>query len=176
VSTPPIVCVIGKKKSGKTTTVVGLVKELTTRGYVVMTVKHGHDFRLDREHTDSWRHRHHGGAGRVVLAGPNQFAVMGDWPASVEQPLEALVADHLADADIVVAEGYKASDLPKIEVFRRAAHAESLIGTGSCSEAAYVAVLTDVPDFSADVPVLSVDGPDRFERLADLVETLLLAG
>ena len=172
-SPPPIVCVIGKKKSGKTATVVGLVEEFVSRGRCVMTVKHGHDFRLDREHTDSWKHRNLGGASRVVLAGPEEFAVMGDWPESLEQPLESLAAAHLSDADIVIAEGYKGSELPKIEVYRRAAHKDPFYGSDQRADGAYLAVLTDVPDFEADVPVLDVDSADRFRRLADLVEAAL---
>jgi molybdopterin-guanine dinucleotide biosynthesis protein B len=69
---PPIVCVIGKKKSGKTTTVVGLVRELASRGYRVMTAKHGHHFEVDTAGTDSYRHRREAGAARVVLAGPSK--------------------------------------------------------------------------------------------------------
>lgn len=173
-SAPPIVCVIGKKNSGKTGTVVGLVAELVHRGHRVMTVKHGHDFRLDREGTDSWKHRHLGGASRVVLAGPEEFAVMGDWPEQRERPLETLAAAYLYEADIVVAEGYKASELPKIEVFRSAAHQNAFYGADAQADSRYLAVLTDVADFKADVPVLDVDGVDRFERLADLVESALL--
>ena len=76
--TPPVVCIVGKKKSGKTATVVGLVSELARRGHRVMTAKHGHGFELDTEGTDSWRHRHEGGAHRVVMAAPDQIAVMGE--------------------------------------------------------------------------------------------------
>ena len=172
---PTVVCVIGKKRSGKTTTVVGLVAELARRGHEVMTVKHGHGFDLDREGSDSWKHRHLGGASRVVLAGPDEFAVMGRWSGGDdgEQPLEALVRRHLGDADIVIAEGFKASGCPRIEVFRRAAHATPILGgpLGGSAER-YVAVLTDDPAFRAPCPVLDVDDPDRFSRLADLVEAL----
>lgn len=167
---PPVVCVVGKKKSGKTTTVVGLVRVLTDRGHRVMTVKHGHHFRLDREGTDSWRHRHEGGAARVVLAGPDQVAVAGAWGPDGEEPLERLVHRYLPDADLVVAEGFKGSDAPRIEVYRRAVHAEPLYRPG---DARYLAVVSDVPGFSADVPVLDAADPERFAALADLVEALL---
>ena len=174
--TPPIVTVVGKKKSGKTTTVVGLVRELATRGYAVMTVKSGHGFELDTEGRDSWRHRHEGGARRVVAAGPDGFAVMGDWPASGRQSLEDLVAHFLGDADIVIAEGYKASQVPRIEVYRRAAHVDPIRGTDLDPGAETLVMLTDVSDLDLGVPVLDVDAEDRFARLADLVETRFLGG
>lgn len=170
---PGVVCVVGKKKSGKTTTVVGLVQELVARGHRVMTVKHGHGFDLDRPGTDSWRHLHEGGAERVVMAGPDGFAVVGGWGGAGEAPLEALVARYVGEADIVVAEGFKASEAPRIEVFRTAAHTDPLYGGDPAADARYLAVLTDVPGFEAAVPVLDVDADDRFRRLADLVETTL---
>ncbi len=173
---PPAVCVIGKKKSGKTLTTVGLVRELAQRGRRVMTAKHGHHFRLDTEGTDSWRHRHEAGAERVVVAGPDEIAVMGRWGEGGELPLEGLVARYLHDAEIVVAEGFKTSSAPRIEVFRRAAHERPLYGSGDASDEQYLAILTDVPDFAAHVPVLDVDDPLRFLLLADMVEERFFGG
>ncbi|GMV05331.1 MAG: hypothetical protein AMXMBFR53_16100 [Gemmatimonadota bacterium] len=171
---PAIVCVVGKKKSGKTLTAVGLIAALAARGYRVMSAKHGHGFELDTPGTDSYRHRHEGGAHRVVMAGPEQVAVMGGWGSGGELPLEELVARYLSDADVVVAEGFKTSGAAKIEVYRRAAHERALWGGDPARDATYLAILTDVPGFAASVPVLDVDDPERFRRLADLVETRLL--
>lgn len=171
---PAMVCIVGKKKSGKTTTTVGLVRELAARGHRVMTAKHGHRFELDREGTDSWRHQVDGGALRVVMAGPEQMAVMGAWEEGGERPLEELVSRYLSDADVVVAEGFKTSSAAKIEVFRRATHDAPLYGSDPTLDRGYIAILTDVPNFEAHVPVLDVDEPGRFVRLADLVENRLL--
>lgn len=170
---PVVVCVIGKKKSGKTTTTVGLVRELAARGHRVMSAKHGHHFELDHEGTDSWRHRHEGGATRVAMSGPDTVAVMGDWSEAEEESLETLVDRYLSDADIVVAEGFKTSSARKIEVYRRATHDDPLYGLDPERDATYLAVLSDVPDFDVHVPLLDVDDASRFRRLADLVETLL---
>jgi len=173
---PPAVCVIGKKKSGKTLTTVGLVRELARRGRRVMTAKHGHHFRLDTEGTDSWRHRHEAAAERVVVAGPDELAVMGRWGAGGEEPLEALVARYLHDAEVVVAEGFKTSSAAKVEVFRKAAHELPLYGSDPEMDARYLAILTDVPGFEAHVPVLDVDDPLRFIVLADMVEARFFGG
>jgi molybdopterin-guanine dinucleotide biosynthesis protein B len=173
---PPTICVVGKKKSGKTLTTVGLVRELAQRGHRVMTAKHGHHFRLDTEGTDSWRHRHEAGAERVVVAGPDELAVMGLWGEGGEEPLERLVERHLHDAGVVVAEGFKTSSFPRVEVFRRAAHELPLYGCDPVADGLYLAVVTDVADFEAHVPVLDVDDPLRFIVLADLVEAAFFAG
>lgn len=168
--TPPVVCVIGKKKSGKTTTTVALAAELTRRGHRVMTIKHGHAFDLDHEGRDSWRHVHEGGAQRVVLASPHGFAVLGDWPGGEPAGAAALARLYLADADVVVVEGFKREPLPKIELFRRAAHEQPIYGVEDLERADWLAIATDVRDFQARVPVLDIDDPALAAQLADLVE------
>jgi molybdopterin-guanine dinucleotide biosynthesis protein MobB len=177
-ATPPIVCIVGKKKSGKTTTVLKLVAELRRRGHRVMTIKHGHHFDLDREGTDSFRHRTEGGAERVVLAGPGQFAVLGTWPPGTEEPPEGLARRFLGDADIVIVEGFKGERLPKIEVFRRSVHASPVWGQDDVSGEDFLAGVTDDPDYAARVPfpTFDADDPDLAGRLADLVEPLIAAG
>lgn len=175
-SCPPIVCIVGKKKSGKTTLAVKLVAELAARGRRVMTVKHGHGFELDSPGTDSWRHRHEGGARRVVLAGPEDVAVLGCWGPGGELALEQIVRRLLWDADIVVAEGYKRERLPKIEIYRRAVHAKPVYDPARAGEAGrYLAMVTDVPDLRAPCPVFDAADPALAARLADLLERELLA-
>lgn len=172
-----MVCVVGKKKSGKTTTVVELAVELGRRGHRVMTIKHGHHFDLDRKGTDSFRHRVDGGAERVVLAGPGQFAVLGTWPGSREMGPRELAARHLADADIVVVEGFKGERLPKIEVFRRTAHDTPVWDPERDDAREYIAGITDDPGYRQRVPFPTFDlaDPALGAHLADLVERFVLA-
>jgi molybdopterin-guanine dinucleotide biosynthesis protein B len=170
-STPPVVSIVGKKKSGKTTLVEALVAELVRRGLRIGTIKHGHHFDLDTPGTDSWRHRSAGSA-RTVLAGPDGFAVVGSWPGGVPAgPLE-LAARHLGDLDLVVVEGFKAEPVPKIEIFRRAAHADPVFPPGSEGAERVVAVVTDDPSYGAsvDCPWFEAQAPDLAARLADLVQ------
>lgn len=163
-----VFCVVGKKKSGKTTTVVGLVEELVARGYRVATAKHGHAFELDREGKDSFAHRR-AGAALTLLSGPEGFAMTGDWPRQ-EEPLETLIDRHVSDVDIVIAEGFKTSGYPRVEVYRTAAHTEPFYGSSGAGDGECLAVLTDASDFSAEVPVLDLNDPLRFRRVADLME------
>jgi molybdopterin-guanine dinucleotide biosynthesis protein B len=169
---PAVYCIVGKKKSGKTTTTVGLIRELVSRGHLVGSAKHGHHFELDHEGKDSYRHRHEGGAVATVLSGPEGVAVTGKWPSG-EQPLAELVSQHLSHVHIVVAEGYKSSKYPRFEVFRSTVHAAALYGTDDTEQGEYLAMLTDVPDFTIEVPVIDVDDPQRFVLMADLVEAHL---
>lgn len=171
---PPIVAVVGLKDSGKTSVAVGLVAELRRRGRRVMVVKHGHRFRLDHEGTDSWRFRQEAGAERVVLAGPDDLALLGDWGPGGELPLYEIAARYLPDAELVVAEGFKTVSVPRIEVHRPAAHAAPLYDPAAVDASLYLALVTDADELEADVPVLDLNRPDLAAVLADLVERSLL--
>ncbi|HSR40612.1 MAG TPA: molybdopterin-guanine dinucleotide biosynthesis protein B, partial [Longimicrobiales bacterium] len=164
------------KKSGKTTAVLKLVAELRRRGHRVMTIKHGHDFDLDRRGTDSYRHRVEGGAERVVLAGPGQFAILGTWPRGEEEAPSRLAALYLGDADIVVVEGFKNERLPKIEVFRRAVHERAVWDPDHITAGDYIGGVTDDRDYARRTPFPTVDAddPGLAARLADLVEARVI--
>ena len=167
---PPIVCVVGWKNSGKTTVGAALVQALIERGHDVAAAKHGHNFRLDAEGTDSWRLRHEGGARRVLLAGPDEMALMETWRAG-ETSLGALVRRHLRDADVVVAEGWKNEGWPAIEV--RAAAASS----PASDKPLFVRDAPDADRFLAvvgDGGLVERDDPRVGETLAALVEARLL--
>jgi len=166
---PPVVAILGNKKSGKTTVAVGLIAELTRRGLTVMSVKHGHHFRLDTEGTDSWRHRHEGGARRVVLAGPDEMAVMGAWPGQEPPPLAEIVRRHLDDAEIVVAEGFRLEPVPSIEVYRSHMHSDPITPPEAIDPDRHLAVVTDRAELPWPVPVFDPDLPELSQRLADLV-------
>lgn len=168
-SGPPVVCVVGRKDSGKTTVAVELVRELQSRGLDVSAVKHGHGFELDRPGTDSWRLRKEGGARRVLMAGPEEVALLGRWGPHGEPSLETLVERFLADGELVVAEGYKRESFPKIEVFRSAAHREPLFRPDAPEAATWLAVVTDAPDAVTGIRTFALSDPELAERLADLV-------
>ena len=69
----------GFSKTGKTTTVELLIRELRRRGYTVGTIKdiHYEDYRADVPGTDTFRHRE-SGAYRVTALGPGDTAIMMD--------------------------------------------------------------------------------------------------
>ena len=171
---PPIVSIVGKKKSGKTTVIERLVAELVRRGHRVGTIKHGHDFDLDTEGTDSWRHRA-AGSERTVLAGPDGCAVVGSWPAGRPVGPVEIAARHLSDLDVVVVEGFKAEDIPKIEIFRKSAHAEPVFAPGSEGAGRLLAVVTDDADHAraSACPTFDPERSDLSVELAEIVEKLL---
>jgi molybdopterin-guanine dinucleotide biosynthesis adapter protein len=166
---PPIVTIIGTKKQGKTTLTVRLAAELHRRGHRVMTMKHGtHTFNIDPSTTDTYRHYHEGHAERVAMVSPDKFALVERW--STERGPEEIAEQYMADADIVIAEGFKASALPKIEIFRRATGGAPLYEPGSERSASYIAIATDDDEMRAAVPVIRFSDEAWLTTLADLVE------
>lgn len=173
---PPVVSVVGWKDAGKTTVAVGLVEALTARGLRVVAVKHGHGFDIDTPGTDSWRLRHEGGAARVVLAGPQDGVVMGDWGPDGEPGLTELVRRYARDADIVVAEGWKRESVPAVEVRAPGPPSQErpvMWRPDDPDAGRFLAVVTDQPAPADAPPHLSRGLPDLSERLAALVMSRL---
>jgi molybdopterin-guanine dinucleotide biosynthesis protein B len=166
---PPMVAIVGRKHSGKTTLTVRLASELGRRGHRVMTMKHGsHTFNIDPATTDTYRHWHEGGAERVAMASPDKFALLVRW--SEELPPEEIAERYMSDADVVLCEGFTRSALPRLEIFRRAAHATPLLDPADEGASRWRAIVTDVDGFEAPVPVIALSDPAWLDRLAALVE------
>ena len=111
--------VIGYSNSGKTTLVEALVPALKARGYRVGTVKHTHHSpEFDQTGKDSCRH-FAAGADTALLDAGQTLSMVKRLPAasSASAGLKAL-APYFDDVDLVIAEGYKSADCPKIEVYR----------------------------------------------------------
>lgn len=146
--------VVGCKNAGKTILIEGLLKEFTSRGVRVATIKHdAHDFEIDIPGKDTWRHRA-AGSRLTIISSKSKFAVIRE----TEQ--EAELADLLEfvddSFDLVLVEGMRASPLPKILVQRLAAgddppgiRGEILAVVSGDSSAATEAALYDPGDTGA---------------------------
>lgn len=109
--------VAGYKNAGKTGLMERLVTEITSRGFTVSTLKHAHhDFDIDHPGKDSYRHRE-AGAHQVVLSSGNRWAMMTELRGAPEPPLKELLA-KMAPVDLILVEGWKRDDHPKIEAHR----------------------------------------------------------
>jgi len=118
---PPLISIVGKSKSGKTTLIEELISELTSRGYRVATIKHATSkLTLDKPGKDSWRHIQAGSQATVIIS-PNQIMLLK--PVHQEPSVEEVAGLLGSDYDIILAEGFKQSAVPKIEVHRRRAGA-----------------------------------------------------
>ena len=134
---PPIVSIVGKSKSAKTTLIEGLIRELKSRGYRVTTIKHTpQGMTFDVPDKDSWRH---------IQAGSEVTVISSlDRVVLIKPVAQTLTLDEIAhligeDCDIILAEGFKQDNAPKIEVHRRE------VGTPLSAVKKLIAVATDEP-------------------------------
>ena len=109
--------IVGRKNSGKTHLVTRLVGAATRRGLVVSTVKHAHHaLDVDQPGKDSWLHRE-AGAHEVIVASASRWALLHELRGAPEPTLDELLA-RLGPCDLVLVEGFKRGDHPKLEVYR----------------------------------------------------------
>lgn len=158
--------ITGWKNSGKTTLAERLVTELTRRGWKVSTVKHAHhDFDIDKEGTDSFRHRQ-AGAREVAIVSGRRWALMHELRDEAEPPLADILA-RLAPCDLVLVEGYKREAHPKIEARRLAARDTAPIWPGDDAIAAIAA------DHTVEEGGLPCFPLDDIGAIADFIEARL---
>ena len=106
-----IASIVGKKNTGKTSLTVKVIEELTKRGYNVASIKHSHhSIEMDKENTDTWKHKQ-AGANLVVGVGSTTF-----FNARKEHDLNRILylLKHFDAFDFVIIEGYKSYNYPKI--------------------------------------------------------------
>ena len=146
----PIISIVGKSDSGKTTLIEKLVPELTRRGYRVATVKHDiHGFEVDREGKDSWRHKQ-AGAHTVVISSPNKVALIRD--VEKDLTLDEIREKLIQDVDLILSEGYKKDIQPKIEVFRKEKHKKLL-----CTKKDNLVAIVSNQKFNVGVPCFHLE-------------------
>jgi molybdopterin-guanine dinucleotide biosynthesis protein B len=156
----PIISIVGKSDSGKTTLIEKLVPELTRRGYRIATVKHDvHGFEVDREGKDSWRHKQ-AGAHSVVISSPHKVALIRD--VEKDLTLDEIRDKLIQDVDLILSEGYKKDVQPKIEIFRKEKHKELL-----CTKEDHLVAIASNKKFHIGVPCF---GLEDAKGLASFIE------
>lgn len=157
----PVVSIVGKSNSGKTTLIENIVPQLVEKGYKVGTIKHdAHSFDIDVPGKDSWRHAQ-AGASTVLISSPEKIAMIKR--TTEDKNLEMLL-QYMEGNDIIITEGYKSAARPKIEVCRSERSNELI-----CDNSELIAVVTDlkfegIPNF----------GLNDHSAIADFIEERFL--
>lgn len=167
----------GYSGSGKTQLVERLIPALKLRGLRVSVVKHAHhDFDIDHPGKDTWRHRE-AGAFEVVAASDRRLALMREFEQPAQLTVHHLLSELYDGVDWVLVEGFKNSDLLKVEVWRPEAGKPARYPDDDF----IVAIATDAPERLPQAtlrPVLDlndadavaqwlVDNGDRFDYDAE---------
>ena len=155
----PIVSIVGKSKSGKTTLLEKIIPELKKRNYRVATIKHhAHPgFEIDRPGKDTWRHAQ-AGSDHVIIIAPDKVASI----RKVEHtPTLDEIAAGIQDIDIILTDGYRNAGKPMIEVIRSVRSSVPI-----CASEELIAIVTDVR-LNVSVPLF---GLDETQSLVDFIE------
>lgn len=146
----PVIGFAAWSGTGKTTLVEKLIRALKARGYRVAVMKHdAHRFEIDREGKDSWRFSQ-AGADVTLISSAEKTAIIDQRPRSFQENLAAI-----RDVDIILVEGYKQEDIPRIGISRKAT------GKGFPHPIhRYIALVTDEEIPEAPIPVFGLEDTD----------------
>ena len=149
----------GFSGSGKTTLVERLIPALKLRDLRVSVVKHAHHkFDIDHPGKDTYRHRE-AGAFEVVVASDQRLALMREFERPAQLTVHHLIAELYEGVDWVLVEGFKDSNLLKVEVWRAASGKP----VRYVDDDFVVAIATDSPDQLPEAtlrPVLDLNDAD----------------
>ncbi|MDR4887047.1 molybdopterin-guanine dinucleotide biosynthesis protein B [Fredinandcohnia sp. QZ13] len=115
----PLLQVVGYQNSGKTTLVEKIVKKGTDLGYQIATIKHhGHQSSLQSLHQEKDSSRHfRAGASATIVEGGGSLQLEAK---TSKWPLEKLIQLYaFFENDMIVIEGYKHAEYPKIVLIKR---------------------------------------------------------
>lgn len=137
-----VICFAGFSGAGKTSLIERLIVLLKAQGLRVSVVKHTHHkFDLDKPGKDTWRHRE-AGALEVLAASNRRFVLMHEYEQEHEPDIHLLLKQLNPAVDWVLVEGFKRSNLPKMEVWR-ASTKKPLIAP---EDERVLAIATDSPE------------------------------
>lgn len=154
-----VIAVTGYSSAGKTQLIERLIPALKARDLRVSVVKHAHHrFDIDHPGKDSFRHRE-AGAFEVVVASRHRLALVREFERETELSAHHLLAELYEGVDWVLMEGFRESDLLKLEVWRPDAGHPARYPEDDF----IVAVATDAPDRlpqATQRPVLDLNDPE----------------
>ena len=155
-----VVNIVGSSSNvGKTYLLEGLIKELKIRGYSIATIKHDvHGFDIDKKGKDTYKHRE-AGSETVIISSKNRFAMIKELEEETE--LNDIIK-MVKDKDIILIEGYKKSNLRKIEVFRKGV-SERVITPKS----KLIAIASDT---NLNIDDIIIVDKENYKELANLIE------
>ena len=169
---PAIIGFVAYSGTGKTTLIEKLITYLTGKGYKISVIKHTHHrFDVDRPGKDSYRHRE-AGAGEVLLVSDQRWVLMHEQASIHEMSIEEQLS-KLGSCDLVFLEGFKASPVPKIELWR-ADHQECVANDLKAHIDPYILAVAypggvdavEKPQLNKELPILNLD---HLEEVANFI-------
>lgn len=165
---PVVISIVSTKSgTGKTTLIEALIKIFKNKNYTIGILKHdAHKFEIDKEGKDSYRFSQ-AGADNVIIASSEKLAMVQ--MLKQEKSVEEII-NLFGDLDIVLVEGFKSNDYPKIEVHRKGVDDNLLCKNPNYNIDTFMAVASD-ENLDIDIPILDLN--DIFS-IADFIEKTFL--
>jgi molybdopterin-guanine dinucleotide biosynthesis protein B len=160
----PVICFVGVSDCGKTTLLEKVIPLLKNKSYHVGVVKNDtHGFDVDKEGKDTYRHKQ-AGAKAVLISGPDQFAIISDTDRFLTlEDFTFLMGDKV---DIILTEGFKSSDKPKIEIFLDGVSSDILCK----NDPALIGIATNNMDRVKKLTDKTIFDMNNPEQIADFIE------
>lgn len=163
--TVPLLGFVAFSGTGKTTLLKQLIPLLKARGIRLALIKHTHhQFDIDIPGKDSYELRQ-AGAEQVMVASRRRWALMVETPQQTGDPQLAALLPHLDSnvLDLVLVEGFKHTNIPKIELHRTMLNHPLLFH----EDANIIAIASDSTlPAKTRLPVLDLNNP---EAIADFI-------
>lgn len=158
---PFLIAICGCKNSGKTTLITKLIPKFCEKGYRVATIKHdGHDFQADVAGTDTYKHKQAGAYGTAIFSN-NKFMVIKEEKICDEK----YFINIFPEADIILLEGFKGSNYPKLEIVRKENSSMPI-----CNENNLIAILSDLEDLDGEYELIDLNNTDLIiEKILDYI-------
>lgn len=148
---------------GKTTLLTRLIPALTAKGIRLSVIKHAHHtFDIDHPGKDSYRLRE-AGATQMLLGSRHRWALMTEMsrvPNAPDEPRLADLVPHIDASliDIILVEGFRHEDIPKIEIFRPSLNNPLQANT----DPNIIAIATDdVLNIKTPLPILNLNDAEE---------------
>lgn len=153
----------GCSGSGKTTLIERLIPAFRAQGLRVSVIKHAHHgLETDHPGKDTWRHRE-AGAYEVLAASPDRMVLQRSFEQPGERSVHELIPALHPGVDWVLVEGFRDSNLVKLEVWR----AELGRPARYPDDPFVAAIVTDSPAQLPETtlrPVLDLNDPQAVAR------------
>lgn len=153
-----------KSNIGKTTLIEKLIKIFKEKNYTVGVLKHdAHRFDIDKEGKDSYKFAQ-AGADNVIISSKEKLAMI---KSSVRDELEIdEILKYFGELDIIIVEGFKDNNYPKIEVHRKDVTDNLLYRDKKYNTSSFIAIASD-ENLDVNIPILDIDDAGS---VADFIE------
>jgi len=164
----PVISIVAMQSgTGKTTLIENLIKVFKRKKYRLGILKHdAHKFEIDYEGKDTWRFAQ-AGADQVMISSKTKIALVEK--LEQEKNITELISSF-KNVDLIIIEGFKNNNYPKIEVHRKEINSQLVFGNPLFATNTFLAIASDEP-LKINIPLLDLNDVNS---IADFIEKKIM--